>query len=105
MADSATTWNDGIKTLGDQIVNLSLLQAKELSDYLKEEHGLEAAAGGAVMMAAPAAGGGRNIGQIQRRCGQFQRPPERLPRPALGRTVRAIYSAPWAGQQSVDYAN
>jgi large subunit ribosomal protein L7/L12 len=57
MADSATTWNDGIKTLGDQIVNLSLLQAKELSDYLKEEHGLEAAAGGAVMMAAPAAGG------------------------------------------------
>ena len=45
MADSATTWNDGIKTLGDQIVNLSLLQAKELSDYLKEEHGLEAAAG------------------------------------------------------------
>ena len=56
MADSATSWNDGIKTLGDQIVNLSLLQAKELSDYLKEEHGLEAAAGGAVMMAAPAAG-------------------------------------------------
>jgi large subunit ribosomal protein L7/L12 len=43
--------------LGDQIVNLSLLQVKELSDYLKEEHGLEAAAGGAVMMAAPAAGG------------------------------------------------
>ena len=57
MADSATSWNDGIKTLGDQIVNLSLLQAKELSDYLKEEHGLEAAAGGAVMMAAPAGGG------------------------------------------------
>ena len=57
MTDSATTWNDGIKTLGDQIVNLSLLQAKELSDYLKDEHGLEAAAGGAVMMAAPAGGG------------------------------------------------
>ena len=51
MAEATTNWNDSIKTLGDQIVGLSLLQAKELSDYLKEEHGLEAAAGGAVMMA------------------------------------------------------
>ncbi len=44
--------------LGDKIVALSLLQAKQLSDYLKEKHGIEAAAGGGVMMAAPAAGGG-----------------------------------------------
>ena len=57
MAEATTNWNDSIKTLGDQIVGLSLLQAKELSDYLKEEHGLEAAAGGAVMMAGPVAGG------------------------------------------------
>ena len=56
MAEATANWNDNIKTLGDQIVGLSLLQAKELSDYLKDEHGLEAAAGGAVMMAAPAAG-------------------------------------------------
>jgi large subunit ribosomal protein L7/L12 len=42
-----------IKTLGDQIVALTLLEAKQLADYLKEEHGIEAAAGGAVMMAAP----------------------------------------------------
>ena len=47
-----------IMDLGDKIVALSLLQAKELSDYLKEKHGIEAAAGGGVMMAAPAAGGG-----------------------------------------------
>ena len=33
------------------------MQAKELADYLKEEHGIEPAAGGAVMMAGPAAGG------------------------------------------------
>jgi len=33
------------------------MQAKELGDYLKEEHGIEPAAGGAVMMAGPAAGG------------------------------------------------
>lgn len=46
-----------IKELGDKIVALTLLQAKELADYLKEVHGIEPAAGGAVMMAAPAAGG------------------------------------------------
>ncbi len=47
-----------IMELGDKIVALSLLQAKQLSDYLKEKHGIEAAAGGGMMMAAPAAGGG-----------------------------------------------
>ncbi len=41
------------KTMGDQIAGLTLKDAKELSDYLKEEHGIEAAAGGgAVVMAA-----------------------------------------------------
>jgi large subunit ribosomal protein L7/L12 len=43
-----------IKELGDKIAGLTLLQAKALSDYLKETHGIEAAAGGAVMMAAAA---------------------------------------------------
>jgi len=47
-----------VKTLGDQIVALTLLEAKALADYLKETHGLEAAAGGAVVMAAPAGGAG-----------------------------------------------
>ncbi len=47
-----------IKEIGDKIVGLSLLQAKSLADYLKEEHGLEAAAGGAVVMAAGGAAGG-----------------------------------------------
>ncbi|GHS94999.1 50S ribosomal protein L7/L12 [Planctomycetales bacterium] len=46
-----------IKEIGDKIVGLTLLQAKELADYLKEVHGIEPAAGGAVVMAAaPAAG-------------------------------------------------
>ena len=44
-----------IKELGDKIVALTLLQAKELVDYLKEQYGIEPAAGGAMMMA-PAAG-------------------------------------------------
>ena len=46
------------KKLGDDIVKLTLKEAKELSDYLKDVHGIEPAAGGAVMMAGPADGGG-----------------------------------------------
>lgn len=44
-------FSDAAKALGDQIAGLTLKEAKELSDYLKEEHGIEAAAGGAVMVA------------------------------------------------------
>ncbi len=43
--------------LGDQIAELTLKQAKELSDYLKEEHGIEPASGGVVQMAPAEAGG------------------------------------------------
>ena len=46
------------KEMGDKIAELTLKQAKELSDYLKEEHGIEPAAGGAVMAARPAGGAG-----------------------------------------------
>lgn len=45
------------KELGDKIADLTLKQAKELADYLKEVYQIEPAAGGAVVMAAPAAGG------------------------------------------------
>jgi large subunit ribosomal protein L7/L12 len=52
------SWNSEIKKLGEQIMGLTLMQAKELADYLKEEHGIEPAGGGAaMMMAAPAAAG------------------------------------------------
>jgi large subunit ribosomal protein L7/L12 len=47
-----------IKKLGDEIVGLTLKDAQELSDYLKDVHGIEPAAGGAVVMAAPAGGDG-----------------------------------------------
>jgi large subunit ribosomal protein L7/L12 len=57
MSEEAKTWNEDIKAIGDKIVALTLMQAKELADYLKEEYGIEPAAGGAVMMAGPAAGG------------------------------------------------
>jgi large subunit ribosomal protein L7/L12 len=44
-----------IKELGDKLAGLTLKQAVEISNYLKEAHGIEAAAGG-VMMAGPAGG-------------------------------------------------
>ncbi len=50
-----TQCSSEIKALGDQIVKLTLMQAKELGDYLKNEYGIEPAAGGAVMMAGPVA--------------------------------------------------
>jgi large subunit ribosomal protein L7/L12 len=53
----AKKWSSDLKKLGDKIVGLTLMQAKELGDYLKEEHGIEPAAGGAVMVAGPAAAG------------------------------------------------
>jgi large subunit ribosomal protein L7/L12 len=54
---SEATYTPAIKDIGDKIVALSLLQAKELSDYLKNEYGLEAAAAASVAVAAPAAAG------------------------------------------------
>ena len=58
MATDAATreFSASTKKLGDQIVKLTLLEAKELSDYLEEEHGIKAASGGAVMMAGPMPG-------------------------------------------------
>ena len=50
-------WSSKAKKLGDDIMGLTLMQAKELGDYLKDEYGIEPAAGGAVMVAGPAAQG------------------------------------------------
>ena len=46
MAEVATE----LRELGDRLAGLTLKQAVDLANYLKEEHGIEAAAGGAVMM-------------------------------------------------------
>jgi len=46
-----------VKTLGDQLVGLTVKEVNELATYLKEEHGIEPAAA-AVAMAGPGAGGG-----------------------------------------------
>jgi large subunit ribosomal protein L7/L12 len=57
MATATREFSTSAKDLGDKIIGLTLKEAKELSDYLEEVHGIKPAAGGAVMMA-PAAGGG-----------------------------------------------
>lgn len=46
-----------LKKLAEQIVGLTLLEAVELKNILKDEYGIEPASGGAVMMAGPASGG------------------------------------------------
>ena len=51
-----TSFADNIKTLGDSIVKLTVLEAKSLGDYLEEVHGIKAAAvaAGPAMSAGPA---------------------------------------------------
>ncbi len=49
--------SDDLKKIGDQIADLTLKQARDLSEYLKEEHGIEPAAGGAVVIAGGGDGG------------------------------------------------
>jgi large subunit ribosomal protein L7/L12 len=47
-----------VAELADKLANLTIAQAVELKNLLKEKYGIEPAGGGAVMMAAPAGGGG-----------------------------------------------
>jgi len=47
-----TSFADNIKTLGESIVKLTVLEAKSLGDYLETVHGIKAAA---AAVAAPAA--------------------------------------------------
>lgn len=51
-----------IEKLAEQIVGLTLLEAQQLKDLLKDKYGIEPAAGGGVMMAGPMPGGGGDGG-------------------------------------------
>jgi len=58
MADEVQTtrqWSKNVKEFGDKIVELSLLQAQELGDYLKDVHGIAPAAAAVAVAAGPAA--------------------------------------------------
>ena len=54
--------SDDLKTIGDKIADLTLKQARDLSEYLKEAHGIEPAAAGAIVMAGGGDGGGDGAG-------------------------------------------
>ena len=45
-----------LKKLAEEIVGLTLLEAVQLKNILKDDYGIEPAAGGAVMMAGPVGG-------------------------------------------------
>jgi len=51
-----TTFADNIKSLGDSIVKLTVLEAKSLGDYLEAVHGIKPAAAAVVAGPAPTAG-------------------------------------------------
>lgn len=68
MSDEAATkeFDAAIKDLGDKLAELSLKQAVDLGDYMKDAYGIEAAAGGGVVMAAaPGAGDGGGAAEEQ----------------------------------------
>lgn len=66
MSDAAVAeFSDAAKELGDKIVELSLKEAKELSDYLKDVHGIEPAAGGGAVVMAGGGGGGDEGGAAE----------------------------------------
>jgi large subunit ribosomal protein L7/L12 len=59
-------FSDDTKEMGDKIAEMTLKQAKELSDYLKDAHGIEpAAGGGAVVMAAADGGAAAEVEQTE----------------------------------------
>lgn len=50
-APEAPSYSDATKDLGEKIAGLTLKEAKELSDFLKDEYGIEPASGGGMMVA------------------------------------------------------
>ena len=61
----ATTFDAKISKLGDEIAGLTLKEAVDLTDYMKETYGIEPAAGGAVMVAGGGDGGGDGGAEAQ----------------------------------------
>ena len=61
MSEETTTatkeFDAKVSKIGDEIAGLTLTEAVDLADYMKDTYGIEPAAGGAVMMAGPADGG------------------------------------------------
>ena len=63
--EAATEFDAATKELGDKIVGLTLLEAKQVADYLKEVHGIEPASGGAIMVASGTGDGDEGDGAAE----------------------------------------
>ena len=61
----AKTYDEKITKMGDEIAGLTLKEAVDLTDYMKDTYGIEPAAGGAVMMAGGGGGGGDDEGAAE----------------------------------------
>jgi large subunit ribosomal protein L7/L12 len=65
MSEATKTFDAKISKLGDAIAELTLKEAVDLADYMKQTYGIEPAAGGAVMVAGPGAGGGGGAAEVE----------------------------------------
>ncbi|MBT8190666.1 MAG: 50S ribosomal protein L7/L12 [Bacteroidia bacterium] len=54
-----------LKSIADQLVNLTVKEVNELADILKEDYGIEPAAAAVAVAAGPAAGGGGDAGAAE----------------------------------------
>src|SRR5436190_13163692 len=65
MAETETkTFEAKISKLGDSIAELTLKEAVDLAEYMKQTYGIEPAAGGAMMMA-PGGGAGAEVAKAE----------------------------------------
>jgi large subunit ribosomal protein L7/L12 len=81
-----------LKKLAEEIVGLTLLEAQELKTILKDEYGIEPAAGGAVMMAGPARW--RRRRRCRRRKDRIRRRPEESPAPQKINVIKEVRASP-----------
>lgn len=65
MSEGTKTFDAKITDLGDKIAALTLKEAVDLADYMKDKYGIEPAAGGAVVMAGPGGGGGEAAAEAE----------------------------------------
>ncbi|MHC4975088.1 MAG: 50S ribosomal protein L7/L12 [Planctomycetota bacterium] len=69
MSEEATATKEfdaKVTKLGDELAGLTLKEAVDLGDYMKDQYGIEPAAGGAVMVAGGAGGGDAGGGEEEK---------------------------------------
>jgi large subunit ribosomal protein L7/L12 len=65
MSEETKTFGAKATKIGDEIASLTLKEAVELADYMKDKYGIEPAAGGGMMMAAAASDAPAAVAQTE----------------------------------------